>query len=249
MSAAFNSCPQASGAFLKGVQHAFERLCREPEVAARGIPATSSTPPAVCLVDDDRAVRDSLATLVESTGWRVHAFGTAREFLEHPRAVVPSCLVLDVDMPGIDALELQKRLAVERPELPVVFLTRVSDIQITVEAMKAGASDFLLKPCASAVLARAVGTALERSRATLDRRAHDAALRDRYACLSPREREVLALVVAGNLNKQVGAQLGISEITVKAHRGSVMRKMKARSLPDLVTMAADLDAGKACALA
>jgi FixJ family two-component response regulator len=248
MTVAFNSCSQAS-AFLKSAQDAFERLCRGPEPPRRSTAPASDTPPVVYVVEGDRACREALVASIESIGRRVHAFGSVGEFLEHPAALAPSCLVLDVDMPGLDGLVLQRRLAVERPALPVVFLTGAGDIQTTVEAMKAGAVDFLLKPCAGEVLVRAVTTALERSREALERRAHDHALRDRYACLSPREREVLALVVAGNLNKQVGARLGISEITVKAHRGSVMRKMKARSLPDLVTMAADLDAGKVLAVA
>jgi FixJ family two-component response regulator len=242
MSTASNDCLQGS-AFLDGMHHPFGRMRQEPRAPSLRSAMRPATPPTVYVVDDDPAIRESLAAMVECIGWQAIRFGSAREFLEHPHVAAPSCVIADVNMPGIDGLELQRRVAADRPDLPVIFLTDVSDIPTTVEAMKAGAADFLLKPCPGDVLVRSIASALEDSRAALDRRAHGDALRDRYACLTPREREVLTLVVAGTLNKLVGARLGISEITVKAHRGSVMRKMKARSLADLVKMAAELAVG------
>jgi FixJ family two-component response regulator len=193
--------------------------------------------PVVFVVDDDPSYRGFLAALVESGGWRAEAFATAREFLSRPQALEPSCVLLDIGLPDIGGLDLQRRLA-DRSHMPIIFITGQVDVAMTVRAMKAGAAEFLIKPCPSHVLLEAIGQAIERSRAALGWEAEMHALRARYAGLSLREREVMALVVAGRLNKQVGSELGISEITVKAHRGKMMRKMNARSLPELVTMAA-----------
>ncbi|MGJ0223470.1 response regulator transcription factor [Streptococcus pyogenes] len=197
-------------------------------------------PPVVFIVDDDISVRESLELLIRSTGLQAEAFASAHLFLARPRTQRPSCLVLDVSMPDLNGLELQTQVAAERPDMPIIFLTGYGDVPMTVQAMKAGAAEFLTKPFSDAVLLDAIAHALERSRVALAEEAQLTALRDRYASLSRREREVMALVVAGLLNKQVGGELGISEITVKAHRGNVMRKMEADSLPDLVNMAARL---------
>ena len=194
----------------------------------------------VFVVDDDISVRQSLELLIHSAGWRSETFASAHEFLARPRVAVPSCLVLDVSLPGLNGLDLQKRIAAERTDLPIIFITGYGDVPMTVQAMKAGAAEFLTKPFGDEVLLSAIGNALERSRAALGREAEIQVLRDAYALLTPRERQVMALVVSGRLNKQAGGELGISEITVKAHRGQVMRKMKANSLPDLVTMSARL---------
>jgi FixJ family two-component response regulator len=196
--------------------------------------------PIVFVVDDDVSVRESLELLIRHAGWQVELFASAHEFLARPPAMVPSCLVLDVSLPGLNGLELQKRVAVERSEMPIIFITGYGDVPMTVQAMKAGAVEFLTKPFSDDVLLNAIGQALDRSRQALDREADMRTLRESYASLSRREREVMALVVSGLLNKQVGGELGISEITVKAHRGRVMRKMNAGSLADLVTMAARL---------
>jgi FixJ family two-component response regulator len=193
--------------------------------------------PIVFVVDDDDSFRRFLKSLVESAGWQPETFASAGEFLSRPRALVPSCLVLDVGLPDLNGLDLQQRI-VDRNDMPIIFITGHADVPVTVRAMKAGAAEFLIKPCANDVLLRAIGHAVEQSTAALDQEAEMQALHGRYAALSRREREVMALVVAGQLNKQVGAELGISEITVKAHRGRMMRKMNALSLPDLVTMAA-----------
>ncbi|MCW5658764.1 MAG: response regulator transcription factor [Burkholderiaceae bacterium] len=194
----------------------------------------------VFVVDDDVSVRESLELLVLSAGWQPQTFESAQEFLASPRRLVPCCLILDFSMPGLNGLELQKQVAVERPDMPIIFITGYGDVPLTVQAMKAGAVEFLTKPLNDDVLIAAISGALQRSRTALDHQLQVNALRDRYASLSRREREVMELVVAGLLNKQVGGELGISEITVKAHRGSLMRKMEARSLPELVTMAAQL---------
>src|SRR6478672_10667787 len=197
--------------------------------------------PIVFVVDDDISVRKSLESLIDSAGWQPETFPSAQEFLHRPRVAGPSCLVLDVSLPDIDGLELQKRVASDRTDMPIIFISGYGDVPMTVRAMKAGAVEFLTKPLAGDVLVRAIQQAIERSRSALDREAAMRELKDRHASLSPRERQVMALVVSGLLNKQVGGELGISEITVKAHRGQVMRKMRADSLPDLVTMAARLE--------
>jgi len=193
----------------------------------------------VFIVDDDVSVRESLQSLIATAGWQPETFASAQEFLSRARADVPCCLVLDVTLPGLNGLELQQQLA-ERTEMPIIFITGHGDVPMSVQAMKAGAVEFLTKPFNDDVLLDAIRGAIEHSRAALRRESEMRALRTRYESLSPREREVMALVVSGLLNKQAGGELGISEITVKAHRGQVMRKMKADSLPDLVTMAARL---------
>jgi FixJ family two-component response regulator len=195
--------------------------------------------PIVFVVDDDVSVRESLELLISSAGLKSETFGSAREFLSRPRATVPCCLLLDVTLPGLNGLELQQQLA-ERREMPIIFITGYGDVPMSVRAMKAGAVEFLTKPLKDDVLLDAIRSAIERSRDTLRRESDMQGLRHCYQSLTPREREVMALVVSGLLNKQVGGELGISEVTVKAHRGQVMRKMKADSLPDLVTMAARL---------
>lgn len=196
--------------------------------------------PIVFVVDDDISVRESLEPLIRSAGWQPKTFASAQEFLDHPRALVPNCLVLDISLPGLNGLELQRRVAVERTDVPIIFITGHGDVPKTVQAMKAGAVEFLTKPFSDEVLLSAIRQALERSRLVLCHEAEMQALRDCYASLTPREQQVMALVVSGLLNKQVGGELGISEITVKAHRGKVMQKMKADSLPDLVKMSARL---------
>jgi FixJ family two-component response regulator len=196
--------------------------------------------PIVFVVDDDISVRESLEFLIRCAGWQPELFASAQEFLAHPRALAPSCLVLDVGLPGFNGLDLQRRVAVDRIDMPIIFITGYGDVPMTVQAMKAGAVEFLTKPFDDEVLLSAIRHAIERSRATLGHEEKVRALRDCYASLTSREREVMALVVSGLLNKQVGGELGISEITVKAHRGKVMQKMKADSLPDLVKMAAKL---------
>ena len=192
------------------------------------------------MVDDDVSVRESLELLIGSAGWKPETFASARAFLSRPKPDVPSCLVLDVSLPDLNGLDLQNRVAADRADMPIIFITGYGDVPMTVRAMKAGAVEFLTKPFDDEVLLTAIRGAIERSRAALDREAELSALRERQESLTPREREVMVLVVSGKLNKQVGAELGISEITVKAHRGHMMRKMKADSLPDLVTMAAKL---------
>jgi FixJ family two-component response regulator len=196
--------------------------------------------PIVFVVDDDDSVRESLESLIRCAGWQPETFASAQEFLSRPRVLAPSCLVLDVALPGLNGLDLQKRVAVDRIDMPIIFITGYGDVPMTVQAMKAGAVEFLTKPFNDDVLLSAIRHAIERSDTALRQEAEIRALRDCYASLSRREREVMALVVSGRLNKQVGGELAISEITVKAHRGKVMRKMKAGSLADLVTMAATL---------
>jgi len=197
--------------------------------------------PIVFVVDDDISVRTSLELLIDSAGWQSETFPSAQAFLHRPRAVGPSCLLLDVSLPDLDGLELQKRVASDRTDMPIIFISGHGDVPMTVRAMKAGAVEFLTKPLAGDVLVGAIQQAIEQSRRALDRETAMRELRDRHASLSPRERQVMALVVSGLLNKQVGGELGISEITVKAHRGQVMRKMKATSLPHLVAMAVRLE--------
>ncbi len=195
--------------------------------------------PVVFVIDDDPSVRESLESMIQCAGWQVTVFASAKDFLAHPRMRTPNCLVLDVTLPDLSGLELQ-RLISDRTELPIIFITGFPDVPTTVQAMKAGAVEFLTKPFNDQVLLNAIQEALEDSRNALSRETDTETWRARYASLSRREREVMALVVSGLLNKQVGSELGISEITVKAHRGNVMRKMEAGSLPDLVRIAARL---------
>src|SRR5712672_4873864 len=202
-------------------------------------PSPFSRPtPIVFVVDDDVSVRESLELLIRSAGWRVETFASAQEFLAHPRVNAPSCLVLDVTLPDLNGLDLQKRVAVDRTDMPIIFITSYGDVPMTVQAMKAGAVEFLTKPFGDDVLVNAIRHAIECSRAALGQEAKMRSIRDAYASLSRRERQVMALVVRGLLNKQVGGELGISEITVKAHRGRVMQKMRADTLADFVKMAA-----------
>jgi FixJ family two-component response regulator len=198
--------------------------------------------PIVFVVDDDISVRESLELLIQSAGWQPETFASARQFLDRPRVLTPCCLVLDVSLPDLDGLDLQTRIAADRSDMPIIFITGHGDIPMSVRAMKAGAVEFLTKPFQDEVLLSAIRNAIERSRKTLDGEIELRALRERQTTLTPREREVMALVVRGKMNKQVAGELGISEVTVKAHRGNMMRKMQAGSLPDLVTMAARLPA-------
>lgn len=196
--------------------------------------------PTVFIVDDDVSVRESLAALIQFAGWQTETFASGQGFLARPRTLSPSCLVLDVSLPDLNGLELQKVVAEDRSAMPIIFITGYGDVPMTVKAMKAGAVEFLTKPVDTDALLNAIRDALEQSFATLDQESATQSLRDRYASLSTREREVMALVVSGLGNKQVGFKLGISEITVKAHRGKVMRKMNVDSLADLVKVAVRL---------
>jgi FixJ family two-component response regulator len=200
----------------------------------------SQASPIVFVVDDDISVRESLELLIRHEGLEVETFTSAQEFIARPRAFVPSCLVLDISLPGLNGLELQKRVAVERPDMPIIFITGHGNIPMTVQAMKAGAVEFLTKPFGDDALLSAIRSAVDRSKILIGRETELRALKARYARLTPREREVMARIVAGVPNKLVGDELGISEITVKAHRGSMMRKMEAKSLAELVNMAARL---------
>jgi FixJ family two-component response regulator len=209
--------------------------------AQRMARATAPLPsPTVFVVDDDISVRESLELLIRSLGWQPELFASANAFLDRQPVSVPSCLVLDLSLPDLNGLELQKRILAERPELPVIFITGHGDVPKSVQAMKAGAMEFLTKPFSNEALIGAIQQALERSRNSFAESVEMRSLRDRYALLTPREKQVMELVVKGLLNKQVGGELEISEITVKAHRGKMMLKMKASSLADLVRMAGKL---------
>jgi FixJ family two-component response regulator len=217
--------------------YSYERTCLNVSPKAA---SPSHDVAVVFIIDGDAAARRSLEALVRSQGWEPEVFASAREFLAHPKPIGPSCLILDVELGDLGGLELQKVISVQRPALSFVFVSNNSDLSLSVKAMKAGAVDFLTKPADEDVLVSAIDEALARSRLVLGRDAEMRKLRDRHASLSHREQEVMALVVAGLRNKQVAFELGISEITVKAHRGHAMRKMLARSLPDLVNMASRL---------
>ncbi|MFJ7797271.1 response regulator transcription factor [Pseudomonas sp. NPDC096950] len=209
-----------------------------PLAVCRRAPPVAGDKPIVFVVDDDISVRESLELLISFAQWQPQLFESAKDFLSQPRPVVPSCLVLDINLPDLNGLDLQTAIASERPDMPIIFITGYGDIPRTVRAMKAGAVEFLTKPFDDDVLLNAIAGALEGSRRALDRENNLRFLRTAYTSLTPREHEVMAMVVAGRLNKLIAADLNISEITVKAHRGKVMRKMKARSLADLVKMAA-----------
>jgi FixJ family two-component response regulator len=200
------------------------------------LPASTAVP-IVFIVDDDVSVRESLELLVRNENWKPETFASAQEFLNHPRVVVPSCLILDLSLPGLTGLELQKRLTLEQVDMPIIFITGYGDVPKSVQAMKGGALEFLTKPLDNDALISAIRKALERSRVALSKAAEMRELHARYSLLTSREHQVMALVVSGLLNKQVGGELGISEITVKAHRRQVMQKMQADSLATLVKLA------------
>jgi FixJ family two-component response regulator len=205
-----------------------------------GTEAMADVEPVVYVVDDDVSVREALEALIREAGWQPKVFESARAFLRHPPETLPSCLILDVSLPDLNGLDLQQQIGDQRRDMPIIFITGYGDVPMTVRAMKAGAVEFLTKPFGDEVLLDAVRGALERSASALGIAADTQALQSRYAGLSSREREVMALVVTGLMNKQVGGKLGISEITVKAHRGRVMRKMQAGTFADLVNIAAKL---------
>jgi len=194
----------------------------------------------IAVVDDDASVREGLQSLIRSAGWRVETFVSAQEFLGRLGAQAPSCLILDLQLPGLGGLDLQKRMAEVGLEIPIVFLTGHGNIPASVQAMKAGAVEFLTKPLDEQELVDAIHEAIERDRRTRQQHAAIRELRERYESLTAREQQVMREVVSGLLNKQIAAALGITEFTVKIHRGQVMRKMRAHSLPDLVRMAASL---------
>jgi FixJ family two-component response regulator len=215
-----------------------------PTIVSERATMAADTPvtPIVFVVDDDASLREALETLLVSAGWNVELFASAQEFLNRQPVTVPRCLILDVNLPDLDGLALQERLSRSRHQLPIIFITGYGSIPMTVRAMKAGAFEVLPKPFDGEQLLVAVRHALEQSRAALDQQAALRQVRNRYATLTPREREVMGLVVTGMLNKQIADQLGIAEITVKLHRGQVMRKMKADSVAALVKMDASLHA-------
>ena len=202
--------------------------------------AMPDLPPRIFVVDDDVSVRESLEALLRHEGWQPETFGSAQDFLSRAQMSGPGCLILDINLPDLNGLELQERLASERVAMPIIFITGYGDIPMTVRAMKAGAVEFLTKPFTDEMLLEGIRGAIAKSKATFAAEVQKRDLRERFASLSTREREVMALIVRGLLNKQVGGELGISEITVKAHRGKVMQKMQARSFASLVNMAAEL---------
>ena len=223
--------------FTENVVHGPYTVGSLPADRAIEVVTMSDVTSVVFVVDDDVSVRESLELLISTAGWQPETFASGQDFLSRPRATVPCCLLLDVALPGLNGLDLQKQIA-DRTDMPIIFITGHGDVPMSVQAMKAGAVEFLTKPFKDDVLLDAIRGAIERSRAALRQNSQIRVVRDCYASLTQRERQVMELVVSGLLNKQVGGELGISEITVKAHRGQVMRKMKADSLPDLVTMGA-----------